>query len=338
VLAQLHSIRQLCFEEAEMCASSSDIVMAGCETDAFVTDGKFEDFYDIDIDKLGEGSFGFVTTATNKYTGAVCAVKPTPKDQVDNCLFREHDIMKSMHHPNIIKFRGTFHDHQNIYLVMDYCSGGDLFDRIIDAGHFEERQGAILMQQLFQAVSYCHARNVCHRDLKPENILLTSRDMLGNDFLKIADFGLSRTFSENQVLTTKLGSPHFVSPQVLLGRYDQLCDTWSCGVIMYMVLCGCQPFTGVTDMEVLSKVRRGSFSFSMSLWTSVSGEAKALIRKLLEVNPRYRCAADQALQSDWIMGHGTRQAASDGQIHENSIGSMPALFPAFPMHRSCAVY
>jgi calcium-dependent protein kinase len=334
----LYSVRQLCFEEAVMCASSNDVALTGCETDAFVTDGKFEDFYDIDIGKLGEGSFGFVTTATNKYTGAVCAVKPTPKDQVDTFFYREHDIMKSMDHPNIIKFRGTFHDHQNIYLVMDYCSGGDLFDRIIDAGHFEERQGAILMQQMFRALSYCHECFVCHRDLKPENILLTHRHMLGNDFLKIADFGLSRRFSENEVFTTRLGSPHFISPQVLSGRYDQLCDIWSCGVIMYMVLCGRQPFTGDTDMEVLSQVRRGSFSFSMSLWTSVSEEAKALIRKLLEVDPRSRCTADQALQVDWIMSHDTRQAANDGQIHENIIRSMPAFFPVLPMHQSCPVY
>merc|ERR1712176_854564 len=116
----------------------------------------------------------------------------------------------------------------------------------------------------------------------------------------MGDFGLSCKFTAGQVLTTKAGTPYYVATQVLAGNYDHLSDLWSCGVIMYVILCGYPPFFGETDAEVLSKVRLGNFSFNASDWKHVSEDAKDLIRMLLKMNPRDRYSAEQALNHDWI--------------------------------------
>merc|ERR1719436_2009524 len=208
--------------------------------------------------------------------------------------------MKIMDHPNIIKLIETFVDHRNIYLVMELCTGGELFDRIIESGHFTEVQAAILMQQIVRAIYYMHENHVCHRDLKPENFLFMTKETIEKNLLKIIDFGLSCKFEPNQILSTKAGTPYYVAPQVLAGKYDHLSDLWSCGVIMYVLLCGYPPFFGETDAEVLSKVRLGNFSFNQADWKNISEDAKNLIRLMLKMNPRDRCTAEQSLNHDWI--------------------------------------
>merc|ERR1719334_1449185 len=152
-----------------------------------------------------------------------------------------------MDHPNIIKLFETFEDHRNIYLVMELCSGGELFDRIIATGHFSEKEAAVLMQQIIRAVYYMHENSICHRDLKPENFLFMTKDPIESNYLKIIDFGLSCKFSPDKVMETKAGTPYYVAPQVLSGKYDHQSDIWSCGVIMYVLLCGYPPFFGDTD-------------------------------------------------------------------------------------------
>merc|ERR1711920_860707 len=191
---------------------------------------------------------------------------------------------------------------------MELCIGGELFDRIIEAGHFTEVQAAILMQQIIRAIFYMHENHVCHRDLKPENFLFMSKESIEKNLLKIIDFGLSCKYETNQVLTTKAGTPYYVAPQVLAGKYDQLSDLWSCGVIMYVMLCGYPPFFGETDAEVLSKVRLGNFSFNAADWKNVSEDAKNLIRMLLKMNPRDRFTAEQALNHDWIKNKAPKAA------------------------------
>mmetsp|Transcript_7941 Transcript_7941/g.13852 ORF Transcript_7941/g.13852 Transcript_7941/m.13852 type:complete len:401 (-) Transcript_7941:67-1269(-) len=208
--------------------------------------------------------------------------------------------MKIMDHPNIIKLYESFEDHRNIYLILELCTGGELFDRIIDAGHFTEVQAAIVMQNMFRAMFYMHENHICHRDLKPENFLFTTKDAIEKAALKVIDFGLACKFSADQVLTTKAGTPYYVAPQVLAGKYDQAADLWSLGVIMYVVLCGYPPFYGETDADVLAKVRLGNFSFNAADWKSVSEDAKNLIRMLLKMNPRDRYTAEQALNHVWV--------------------------------------
>ncbi|CAE7772389.1 CPK2 [Symbiodinium pilosum] len=264
--------------------------------------GKILDFYDLEKNKLGEGSYGYVSKATNKATGLVRAVKTIAKGKMKNMerFKQEIAILKLMDHPNIIKLYESFEDLRNIYLVMELCGGGELFDRIIEAGSFTEVVAANLMQQIIRAVNYMHQSQVAHRDLKPENFLFTSKEPMENNILKIIDFGLSCKFAERAYLTTKAGTPYYVAPQVLSGKYDQSADLWSCGVIMFVLLCGYPPFFGDSDKEVLSKVRMGNFNFNPADWKNVSEDAKNLIRNLMRMNPRERFTADQALQHEWI--------------------------------------
>merc|ERR1719409_1680432 len=196
------------------------------------------------------------------------AVKSISKAQQAHLerLKQETTLMKMMDHPNIVKLYESFEDNRCIYLVMELCTGGELFDRIIDAGHFTEAQAATVMQNMFRAIFYMHENHVCHRDLKPENFLFTTKDPIEKTHLKVIDFGLAVKFEIGQVLTTKAGTPYYVAPQVLAGKYDHSADLWSCGVIMYVLLCGYPPFYGETDGQILEKVRLGNFSFPKDDW------------------------------------------------------------------------
>jgi len=284
--------------------------------------GKIQDFYDIDKKKLGEGSYGSVSKAKNKSTGQIRAVKNIAKAQMKNIerFKMEIKIMKDMDHPNIIKLHESFEDQRSIYLVMEMCSGGELFDRIIEAGHFSEVQAAILMQQVVRAIFYMHENHVTHRDLKPENFLFMTKDPIDKNLLKIIDFGLSCSFAPGQQLSTKAGTPYYVAPQVLAGKYDEMSDMWSIGVIMYVMLCGYPPFFGETDADVLAKVRLGNFSFQANDWKNVSEDAKNLIRNLLKMNPRDRFTAQLTLNHDWIKNRAPKAKSvnlSDGSLINN---------------------
>jgi len=303
---------------------TKDVKAGGLGHAQFIIDytGNIADHYDIEKKKLGEGSYGSVCKAKNKSTGSIRAVKTISKAQMKNIerFKQEIAIMKLMDHPHIVKLYETFEDHRNIYLVMEICAGGELFDRIIESGHFTEVQAAILIQQIVRAIYYMHENHVCHRDLKPENFLFMTKDRIEKNLLKVIDFGLSCKFEANSVLTTKAGTPYYVAPQVLAGKYDQLSDLWSCGVIMYVMLCGYPPFFGETDAEVLSKVRLGNFSFNAADWKNVSEDAKNLIRMLLKMNPRDRYTAEQALNHEWIKNKAPK--ASNVSLQSNFVDNL----------------
>jgi len=264
--------------------------------------GKLTEYYDVDKKKLGEGSYGTVSKCKNKGSGAVRAVKSISKSQMKNIerFKQEIEIMKIMDHPNIIKLFESFEDNRNIYLILELATGGELFDRIIDAGHFTEVQAAIVMQHMFRAIFYMHESHICHRDIKPENFLFTTKDPIEKSLLKVIDFGLACKFDPASVMTTKAGTPYYVAPQVLAGKYDQASDMWSLGVVMYVLLCGYPPFYGDTDADVLAKVRLGNFSFNAADWKSISEDAKTLIRHLLKMNPRDRYTGEQSLNHVWV--------------------------------------
>uniref|UniRef100_A0A7S4QYK2 Calcium-dependent protein kinase 1 n=1 Tax=Alexandrium monilatum TaxID=311494 RepID=A0A7S4QYK2_9DINO len=272
-------------------------------------DVKITDVYEMNKKKIGEGSYGCVTKGTHKHSNLNRAIKSISKNQKNVDRFRQEiQIMKIMDHPNICKLFESFEDARNLYLVMELCVGGELFDRIIEAGSFTENQAAITMQHMFRAIYYMHESHICHRDLKPENFLFTTKERIEKSTLKVIDFGLACAFTQGQVLTTKAGTPYYVAPQVLLGKYDQASDLWSLGVIMYVLLCGYPPFHGENDADVLAKVRLGNFSFNVSDWKNVSEDAKNLIRMLLKMNPRDRYTAEQALNHNWVKNKAPKAA------------------------------
>jgi len=285
---------------------------------------KITDFYDVEKKKLGTGAFGSVSKCVNRATKLVRAMKTCLKPLVKNveAIWKEVAVMKRLDHPNIIKLYDTFEDARSVYLIMELCSGGELFDRISEQGRFEEKDAAVVMQHIFRGVHYMHSRRITHRDLKPENFLLTSggkAEAVSKSSLKIIDFGLAHDFpEEGTMLRTKAGSAYYVSPQVLNASYDHMADMWSLGVINYILLCGRAPFEADTDPEIFSKVKTGEYTFDPENWNHISKDAKDLIDCLLTFDPTQRMTADTALRSAWISDLAPRaQLGRSGSMIDN---------------------
>lgn len=266
--------------------------------------GDIHDFYDVEEEKIGEGSFGRVVKCTNLSTGAERAVKMLRKVRRKSQLVmfqNELSTLKMLDHPHIVKLYEHFEDRKFMYIVMEYCKGGELFDRLLEAGHFTEGQAAIIMQQIFRGVYYLHTMKVVHRDLKIENFMFAGDGPIEANMIKIIDFGFARSFKEGETMKTKVGAPYFVSPQILAGKYTEATDMWTVGTVMYILLCGYPPFFGDSDAEILTRVRGGVFSFNDADWRHVTELAKDLIRGLLRMSEVERITAKQALFDTWIV-------------------------------------
>eukprot|EP00928_Gymnodinium_smaydae_P012792 TRINITY_DN14667_c0_g1_i1.p1 TRINITY_DN14667_c0_g1~~TRINITY_DN14667_c0_g1_i1.p1 ORF type:complete len:522 (+),score=132.48 TRINITY_DN14667_c0_g1_i1:229-1566(+) len=260
---------------------------------------------------MGEGSFGTVFKATCKQSKTLRAVKAIERKNVKNParFEREIEIAKKLDHPNVVRLFETFRDARKIYLVMEICSGGELFDRIVDEAPngFDEAKAASYVRQMLSAISYLHTQRFCHRDVKPENFLFQSRAPEAS--LKIIDFGLACQFEPGVPMRTKAGTAYYVSPDVLRGEYDEKCDVWSIGVITYILLCGSPPFSGENDAEILRKVRVGKFEFRSPEWDTVSPGAKNLITQMMTVDPALRPTAEALLHTAWLKFKGTPEPA-----------------------------
>jgi len=214
-------------------------------------------------------------------------------------LEREIDIMKKLQHPNIIQLMEVIDTPDTLFLVLEYASGGELFDAIVNKGSYSEVDAAKIIKQILEAILYVHNHGIAHRDLKPENLLLIKNDT-GEEIIKIADFGLSKDFGEEQ-LQTSCGTPDYVAPEVLMGEpYDMAVDIWSIGVISYVLLCGFPPFYGDSQKELFENIMNGTYDFPDPEWTDVSQGAKNFIKKILVVDPEKRVNADQCLNDEWI--------------------------------------
>lgn len=253
--------------------------------------------------QLGSGSYGIVKSCHHITTGQDRAVKIIEKSKIKNMAqFRtEVKILQTLDHPNVIKMFEFFEDDINIYLILEKCEGGELFDRVIEKEFFSEKEAAVLMKHILQAINYCHNNGVCHRDLKPENFIFADKN---NDAdIKIIDFGLSKIFDPtNQgmaLMKTGCGTPYYISPEVLTHNYNHMCDMWSAGCILYVLLCGYPPFFGDDDREIIEAVRVGEFDFDGEEWEDVSTEAKDLISRLI-CKPEIRLTASESLKHPWI--------------------------------------
>ncbi|EAK90225.1 calcium/calmodulin-dependent protein kinase with a kinase domain and 4 calmodulin like EF hands [Cryptosporidium parvum Iowa II] len=263
------------------------------------TKGDINQYYTLE-NTIGRGSWGEVKIAVQKGTRIRRAAKKIPKYFVEDVdrFKQEIEIMKSLDHPNIIRLYETFEDNTDIYLVMELCTGGELFERVVHKRVFRESDAARIMKDVLSAVAYCHKLNVAHRDLKPENFLFLTDSP--DSPLKLIDFGLAARFKPGKMMRTKVGTPYYVSPQVLEGLYGPECDEWSAGVMMYVLLCGYPPFSAPTDSEVMLKIREGTFTFPEKDWLNVSPQAESLIRRLLTKSPKQRITSLQALEHEWF--------------------------------------
>jgi len=261
---------------------------------------KIEDNYKLGKE-LGRGAFSVVREGIRKANGKKYAIKCITKKLIDKkelaLLEREIDIMKKLQHPNIIQLMEVIDSSDTLYLVLENAPGGELFDAIVNKGSYSEADAANIVKQILEAIKYCHEQGVAHRDLKPENLLLGEGK---KDFIKIADFGLSKEFG-TEILVTSCGTPDYVAPEVLSGEpYDMSVDIWSIGVITYVLLCGYPPFYGEVQKELFENILSGTYDFPDPEWTEVSEEAKDFIRKILVVDPQKRATAEQCLNHPWI--------------------------------------
>lgn len=267
------------------------------------------DFYHVK-QAIGEGSYGKVFKVKHKETGEIRACKKINIKQIKDYdkFMLEISILAKMDHPNIIKLYEFYDDPDNRYLnlVMEECTGGELFDKIIEKltndTIFTEKEAAKIFKQVMSAICYCHKEGICHRDLKPENLLLANKK--DDSPIKVIDFGLSNIFKDTKTgeetkMTTKVGTAYYVSPEVLRGEYDEKCDIWSAGVILYILLCGDPPFNGPNDNAIYRAIKKKTFSYSNPVWKHISEQAKDLINKMLS-DPKTRLTAEQVLQHPWV--------------------------------------
>ena len=268
--------------------------------------GNLTDLYFIQ-DQIGSGSYGKVYEVKHKESGEIRACKQLAIKQITNYekFMLEINILAKMDHPNIIKLFEVFEDKRYVYLVMEKCQGGELFDKIIEKLQkgtiFTEREAAKIFRQLIEAVAYCHKEGICHRDLKPENLLLSTK--LDDSPIKVIDFGLSNIFKDKSgnetLMSSKVGTAYYVSPEVLAGLYNEKCDIWSSGIILYILLCGDPPFNGQNDNIIYKKIKLKKFEYTNPIWKNISDQAKNLINSMLS-EPELRPTAEEVLQHPWV--------------------------------------
>eukprot|EP00475_Leptophrys_vorax_P030937 TRINITY_DN4668_c0_g1_i1.p1 TRINITY_DN4668_c0_g1~~TRINITY_DN4668_c0_g1_i1.p1 ORF type:complete len:533 (-),score=71.51 TRINITY_DN4668_c0_g1_i1:249-1847(-) len=254
--------------------------------------------------ELGRGQFGVTYLCTDKSTGEQYACKSIAKRKLVTAedvedVKREVAIMHHLvDHPNVVKMKGAYEDKHSVHIVMELCAGGELFDRIIARGHYSERAAANLLRTIVSVVEYCHANGVMHRDLKPENFLLASKKE--DAPLKATDFGLSIFCKPGETFSDIVGSAYYVAPEVLRRKYGPEADVWSCGVILYILLCGVPPFWAESEQGIFDAVLKGHIDFSSDPWPLISASAKELIKKMLKQDPKERLTARQVLDHPWV--------------------------------------
>lgn len=254
--------------------------------------------------KLGQGQFGTTHLCTEKSTGKEYACKSiakrklTSEEDVED-VRREIQIMHHLSgHPNVISIKGAYEDAMAVHVVMQVCAGGELFDRIIQRGHYSERKAAELARVIVGVVEACHSLGVMHRDLKPENFLFVSQKE--EAALMTIDFGLSVFFRPGEIFTDVVGSPYYVAPEVLRKRYGPEADVWSAGVIIYILLSGVPPFWAETEQGIFQEVLNGTLDFESEPWPNISESAKDLVRKMLTRDPKKRLTAHEVLCHPWV--------------------------------------
>ena len=277
------------------------------------------DLYNIK-QKIGKGKFGLVKLGINKETNDKVAVKVMNKNNMDSSdleLVRtEIEILKICQHPYIIKLYDIFENIDYIYIIMEYCPGGDLFSYLKKRNFIlGEEKVAIIMYKLCKAVFYVHSYGIAHRDIKPENVLLTSEDE--NADIRLLDFGLSKIVGPGQKCTEPYGTLTYCAPEIILDKpYLKSVDSWSLGVMTYLMLSGGLPFTGKDEREIARNVVYSRVNFEKKpIWKEISNEAKDFISKLLDKDLKKRMEIKAALEHPWFKKYNLKNTIDEKKFY-----------------------
>ena len=251
------------------------------------------------ISDLGHGSYGQVKKVRHRHLGEIRAMKITNKKTENSKV--EIEILRKISHPNITNIYEIYEDSRKYYIMMEYLQGGELFEAITSSGSFSEFSAAKIMKQLLSAVNYLHNNNIVHRDLKPENIMLTSEPKDNEYEIKLIDFGAARLFIPGKKIKKFIGTSYYIAPEVLKENYDEKCDVWSCGVILYILLCGYPPFNGNTNIDIYHNIQTQNPCFLGDEWEDITQEAISLIKNMLNKNPNKRYSIEDCLNHNWFL-------------------------------------
>jgi calcium-dependent protein kinase len=267
---------------------------------------------------LGSGSFGCVYEAKNTIFGNTVAMKVIKKDKENELdeqeIRNEIDILKKLSHPNIVKIYEFYISENHYYIITEYCKEGELFSYI--KNKYTERQLAVLFYQVFSGLWYLHENKILHRDIKLENIMISGKEKdnsTGEElfWVKIIDFGTAKIFEKNKKEKDVVGSSYYIAPEVLKQNYNEKCDTWSVGVILYMTLVGRAPFDGKDDEEIIKKINSVDYNKNEPRLVKHSPEVRDLVSKLLEKDTEKRYSAKEALEHPWFSKYGGRALFSN---------------------------
>ncbi|KAL3779241.1 hypothetical protein HJC23_010888 [Cyclotella cryptica] len=321
--------------QSTSCSPDTDTVRSGAASTSPCASNSARDLtdiemkYHIDPNVLGVGHHGSVRQCIERSTGKRYAVKSICKTAPSvnvRGIQREISLLEGMNHERILQLVDVFEDSEYVHIVTELCSGGELFDKIVEKsstgqGCFSEDQAARILHQILSAVSYMHKHSIVHRDIKPENILFETAEE--DSPIKIIDFGLARKHRAERgepPMSTIVGTPYYISPDVLRKSYNKSSDLWSVGVIAYILLCGYPPFNGSSNSEVYSAVQRGLYYFPSEDWKHVSSSARDFVVRLLQTDPRRRMTAEQAMSHPWIVHHLQSLQEMD-VVNDDTVGS-----------------
>ena len=271
---------------------------------------------------VGEGTLSKVYEAQNRITDLKRALKIIKKTQ-NNIINEEEinneiNILKAIDHPNILKTYEFFSNNESYNIIMEYCKGGQLYTEIENNAPFDETYSAYVMYQIFSAINYAHNMNIIHRDLKPENILIVNRNKKNNyPNIKVGDFGMIKLLPKNTKQNKIIRSLFYVAPEVFKNNYNEKCDIWSCGVIMYTLLSNNKPFDGKNEDEIISKIEKGEFDLKSQPFDKISDNAKDLIQKLLIMDTEKRINAQEALNHIWFKENRSKELFN--QIYDENV-------------------
>lgn len=279
------------------------------------------------VKDIGSGNFGVARLMRDKKTKELVAMKYIERGQkIDQNVTREIINHRMLRHPNIVRFKEVVLTPTHLAIVMEYAAGGELFERICNAGRFSEDEARFFFQQLISGVSYCHSKQVCHRDLKLENTLL---DGSPAPRLKICDFGYSKSSLLQSRPKSTVGTPAYIAPEVLSRKeYDgKLADVWSCGVTLYVMLVGAYPFEDQEDPKNFRKTiqRIMSVQYTIPDYVHVSPECKQLLARIFVANPAKRVKIQEIKNHPWFRKNLPRELmeSAEASYRYDDSGSPP---------------